>query len=39
MRMSRLFGTTLREAPSGAESDSHALVVRAGNDDARGEPR
>jgi prolyl-tRNA synthetase len=30
MRMSRLFGTTLREAPAGAESDSHALLVRAG---------
>jgi prolyl-tRNA synthetase len=30
MRMSRLFGTTLREAPAGAESASHALLVRAG---------
>jgi prolyl-tRNA synthetase len=30
MKMSRLFGTTLREAPAGAESDSHALLVRAG---------
>jgi prolyl-tRNA synthetase len=28
--MSRLFGTTLREAPAGAESASHALLVRAG---------
>ena len=30
MRMSQLFGTTLREAPAGAESASHALLVRAG---------
>ncbi|MGA2974545.1 MAG: proline--tRNA ligase [Spirochaetia bacterium] len=30
MRMSRLFGTTLREAPAGAESESHTLLVRAG---------
>ncbi len=30
MRFSRLFGTTLREAPSGAEAESHALLVRAG---------
>jgi prolyl-tRNA synthetase len=30
MRMSHLFGATLREAPSGAESDSHGLLVRAG---------
>ena len=30
MRMSQLFGTTLREAPAGAESPSHALLVRAG---------
>ena len=30
MRFSRLFGTTLREAPAGAEAASHALLVRAG---------
>jgi prolyl-tRNA synthetase len=30
MRMSQLFGTTLREAPAGTESASHALLVRAG---------
>jgi prolyl-tRNA synthetase len=28
--MSRLFGATLREAPAGAESAGHALLVRAG---------
>ncbi|HTP58985.1 MAG TPA: proline--tRNA ligase, partial [Spirochaetia bacterium] len=28
--MSRLFGSTLREAPAGAEAASHALLVRAG---------
>jgi len=30
MLMSRLFGATLREAPTGADSASHALLVRAG---------
>ena len=30
MRFSRLFGTTLREAPAGAETASHTLLVRAG---------
>jgi prolyl-tRNA synthetase len=30
MLMSRLFGVTLREAPTGAEAASHALLVRAG---------
>lgn len=30
MRMSRLFGTTLREAPAGSEAVSHQLLVRAG---------
>ena len=30
MRMSHLFGTTLREAPTEAEVDSHRLLVRAG---------
>jgi prolyl-tRNA synthetase len=30
MRMSRLFGSTLREAPSEAEIISHALLLRAG---------
>lgn len=30
MRMSQLFGQTLREAPSEAEVDSHQLLLRAG---------
>ncbi|MBI2861198.1 MAG: proline--tRNA ligase, partial [Chloroflexi bacterium] len=30
MRLSRLFGNTLREAPSDAETPSHKLLVRAG---------
>ncbi len=30
MKMSRLFGTTLREPPSGSEAASHALLTRAG---------
>ena len=30
MRMSRLFGRTLREAPADAETASHSLLVRAG---------
>lgn len=30
MRLSSLFGTTLREAPAGAESASHRLLLRAG---------
>ena len=30
MRMSRLFGQTLRRAPSGVQSASHALLLRAG---------
>jgi prolyl-tRNA synthetase len=30
VRLSRLFGTTLREAPAGAEAASHALLARAG---------
>ena len=30
MRMSRLFGRTLREAPADAETASHRLLVRAG---------
>ena len=30
MRMSNLFGQTLREAPAEAEVDSHKLLVRAG---------
>jgi prolyl-tRNA synthetase len=30
MRMSRLFGLTLREAPSGVEVASHGLLLRAG---------
>ena len=30
MRMSQLFGQTLREAPTEAEVDSHRLLVRAG---------
>jgi prolyl-tRNA synthetase len=30
MRMSELFGQTLREAPSDAEIASHQLLVRAG---------
>ena len=30
MRMSRLFGTTLREAPAGVRSASQELLVRAG---------
>ena len=30
MRLSRLFGRTLREAPSGAESVGHRLLLRAG---------
>ena len=30
LRMSRLFGRTLREAPTGAELTSHKLAVRAG---------
>ncbi len=30
MRMSHLFGQTLREAPADAEIDSHRLLVRAG---------
>ena len=30
MRMSRLFGHTLREAPAEAEHDSHRLLLRAG---------
>jgi len=30
MRMSRLFGRTLREAPAGAEMPSHLLLLRAG---------
>jgi prolyl-tRNA synthetase len=30
MLMSRLFGSTLREAPTGAEAASHALLIRAG---------
>ena len=29
MRMSQLFGTTLREAPSGAETPGHQLLLRA----------
>jgi prolyl-tRNA synthetase len=30
MRMSRLFGTTLREAPAGAETPGYQLLLRAG---------
>lgn len=30
MRLSNLFGTTLREAPGGTESASHQLLLRAG---------
>ncbi|HLY83767.1 MAG TPA: proline--tRNA ligase [Acidimicrobiales bacterium] len=30
MRMSRLFGTTLREAPAGVESVGHQFLLRAG---------
>src|ERR1700682_3662139 len=30
MRLSNLFGQTLRDAPSEAEVDSHKLLVRAG---------
>ena len=30
MRMSRLFGTTLREAPAGVRSASRELLLRAG---------
>ena len=30
MRMSQLFGTTLRENPADAEMPSHQLLVRAG---------
>ncbi len=30
MRMSMLFGRTLREAPSGVEVASHGLLLRAG---------
>ena len=30
MKMSRLFSTTLREAPADAEVESHKLLVRAG---------
>src|SRR3954453_5081725 len=30
MRLSTLFGKTLREAPSEAEHDSHRLLLRAG---------
>ncbi len=30
MRLSRLFGTTLRDAPSDAEAASHQLLLRAG---------
>ena len=30
MRMSRLFGRTLREAPADAETTSHQLLLRAG---------
>lgn len=30
MRMSRLFGSTLREAPGGTEAVSHQLLLRAG---------
>ena len=30
MRMSRLFGRTLREAPAEAETPSHHLLLRAG---------
>jgi prolyl-tRNA synthetase len=30
MRMSKLFGLTLREAPSGVEVSSHGLLLRAG---------
>jgi prolyl-tRNA synthetase len=30
MRFSRIFGKTLREAPTEAENTSHQLLVRAG---------
>ena len=30
MRMSKLFGHTLREAPTDAETTSHRLLLRAG---------
>lgn len=30
MRMSQLFGHTLRETPSGADTEGHALLLRAG---------
>ncbi len=30
MRMSRLFGRTLRQAPSDAETMSHQLLLRGG---------
>ena len=30
MRMSQLFGKTLREQPSDADTESHALLIRAG---------
>ena len=30
MRMSQMFGTTLREAPADVEVNSHKLLLRAG---------
>ena len=30
MRMSRMFGRTLRQAPSGVEVEGHKLLLRAG---------
>ena len=36
MRLSRLFGRTLREAPAGADTASHRLLVRAGAIDQLG---
>ena len=36
MRLSRLFGRTLREAPAEADTASHRLLVRAGAIDQLG---